>query len=121
MQTFGHPAKDWQAAKDQIRDVLIDCAKREATITYSELVAKVSALDLQAHDPRLDQLLGQIASEEVGAGRGMLSVVVVHKTGDLRPGKGFYTCAEQLRMDVSDPEKLWVDQLKRVYSSWRQT
>ena len=48
----------------------------------------------------------------------MLSVLVVHKTGDLRPGKGFYTCAEQLRMDTSDPERLWIDQVNKVYDTW---
>jgi len=118
METFGYPVKVWQAAKDQARAVLIDCAKKQATIAYSELVAKVAAIDLPPHDPRLDELLGQLSSEEAAAGRGMLSVIVVHKSGDLRPGAGFYACAEQLGLGTSDREKLWVDQLNKVYSTW---
>ena len=86
METFGYPAKTWQVAKDEIRVVLIDCARRQETIAYSELVQKITALDLQAHDPRLDELPGQISTEEIGRRQGMLSV---HKTGDLRPGRGF--------------------------------
>jgi len=118
METFGYPARAWQAAKDQIREILIDCAKRQVTISYSELVAKVTALDLQPHDPRLDELLGQLSSEEEAAGRGMLSVLVVHKTGDLRPGKGFFTCAEQLGLKTADQDALWVAQLNKVYDTW---
>ena len=70
METFGYPAKTWQAAKDEIRVVRIDSARRQETIAYSELVQKITALDLQAHDPRLDELLGQISTEEIGRGHG---------------------------------------------------
>jgi hypothetical protein len=91
--------------------VLVDCARRQTTIAYSELVQKIKVLDLQAHDPRLDGLLGQISIEETGHGHRMLSVLVVHKSGDLRPGRGFYECAEALGLDTSDEDRLWVDQL----------
>jgi hypothetical protein len=57
--------------------VLIDCARRQETIAYSELVQKITALDLQAHAPRLDELLGQISTDEIGPGQRMLSVLVV--------------------------------------------
>jgi len=118
METFGYPTKTWQAAKDEIKIVLVECARRQRTIAYSELVQKIKALDLQAHDPRLDELLGQLSTEEAGNGRGMLSVLVVHKTGDLRPGRGFYECAAAIGLDTSDEDRLWVDQLNKVYSWW---
>jgi hypothetical protein len=121
METFGYPAKTWQAAKDEIRAVLIDCARHQKTIAYSELVPKITTLDLQAHDPRLDEFLGQVSTEETGHGRGMLSVLVVHKTGDLRPGRGFYDCAEQLGLDMSDEDRLWVGQLNKVYACWTRS
>jgi hypothetical protein len=35
-------------------------------------------------------LLGQIPSEEDAAGRGMLTVIVVHKVGDMQPSPGFF-------------------------------
>jgi len=118
MEAFGYPAKTWQAAKDEIKSCLVECARRQKTIAYSELVPKIKAIDLEAHDPRLDELLGQISIEETGHGRGMLSVLVVHKTGDLRPGRGFYECAATLGLDTSDEDRLWVDQLNTVYATW---
>ncbi len=118
METFGYPVKTWQAVKDEIPLVLTECARNQKTIAYSELAPKIKSLDLQAHDPRLDELLGQISTEETGHGRGMLSVLVVHKTGDLRPGRGFYNCAITLGLDTSDEDRLWVDQLNKVYASW---
>jgi hypothetical protein len=118
MQTFGYPADVWQRAKDEIKEVLIQCARRQKTTTYSELVPRIAAIDLQARDARLDELLDQISIDEVTLGRGMLSVLVVHKTGDLRPGRGFYECATRLGLDVSDEERLWVEQLNRVYEVW---
>ena len=35
-------------------------------------------------------MLGEISSAEDAAGRGMLTVVVVHKAGDMQPGPGFF-------------------------------
>ena len=118
MQTFGYPVTTWQTAKDQITAVLVECARAQKTIAYSDLVRRIKAVDLQAHDPRLDELLFQISTDEMGNERGMLSVLVVHKTGDLRPGRGFFSCAVSLGLDASDEDRLWVDQLKTVYASW---
>src|SRR5262245_55219196 len=118
MQTFGYSESTWQAAKEQIRTVLIERARAQQTIAYSDLVQQIKAIDLQAHDPRLDELLIQISTDEVGHGRGMLSVLVVHKTGDYRPGKGFYNCAASLGLDASDEDRLWVGELHKVYSWW---
>ena len=36
------------------------------------------------------------------AGRGMLSVIVVHKVGDMQPGPGFFQLAKKLGRDTSD-------------------
>jgi len=35
-------------------------------------------------------------------GRGMLSVIVVHKEGDMQPGPGFFELAGELGRDTSD-------------------
>jgi hypothetical protein len=35
-------------------------------------------------------MLGEISQEEDEAGHGMLSVIVVHKYGDMQPGPGFF-------------------------------
>jgi hypothetical protein len=56
--------------------------------------------------------------EENAAGRGMLSVVVVHKHGDMRPGPGFFVLGQVLGYDTKDLEKFWIDQLKKVHEFW---
>jgi hypothetical protein len=43
----------------------------------------------------------------------MLSVVVVHKVGDMQPGPGFFELGGKLRRDTSDRLKCWVDELKK--------
>jgi hypothetical protein len=118
METFGYSTSVWQAAKAQIRAVLVECARRPVMIAYSQLVPRIVAIDLQARDPRLDELLRQIATDEYHAGRGMLTVLVVHKSGDQRPGRGFYECAVSLGLDTSDEDRLWVEQFNSVHEFW---
>jgi hypothetical protein len=118
VKTFGYPLGIWLEAKAQIAEVLVERARTQQTIAYLDLVRRIKAIDLQAQDARLDELLFQIATNEMCLGRGMLSVLVVHKTGDLRPGRGFYKCAESLGLDASNDERLWVSQLQQVYASW---
>jgi molybdopterin synthase catalytic subunit len=86
---FGIPTDIWNAAKREARDLMVARARVRGMIPYSDLVNRISAIRLEAHDTRLFHLLGEISSEEDAAGRGMLSVVVVHKIGDMQPGPGF--------------------------------
>lgn len=118
METFGYSSEVWSAAKAEARAVLIDRARHQDTIAYSELVPKITSIDLQAKDPRLDELLSQLSREESQAGRGMLSVIVVHKHGDQRPGPGFFALAETMGLDATDLERLWIKQLTLVYEAW---
>lgn len=108
----------WDAAKVQARDVMIQRARVRGMIPYSDLVREVTAIRMEPHDPRLFHFLGEIASEEDEAGRGMLTVVVVHKTGDMQPGPGFFELADHLGRDTSDILRCWVDELKRVHKVW---
>jgi hypothetical protein len=96
-------------------------AKQEKTIAYSNLAAQIHAILPEAHDIRLDTLLGEISEYEDAAGRGMLSVVVVHKEGDQRPGDGFFGLAEELGYAVGDRDEFWITILTRVYTYWRST
>src|SRR5436190_5588005 len=88
--TWGFPRAAWEQAKDEARTAMIARARVRGMITYSELVAGIRAVALQAHDPRLDDLLRQLAVAEDQAGRGMITALVVHKHGDMEPGRGFF-------------------------------
>ena len=65
-------------------------------------------------------MLGEISSEEDEEGRGLLTVVVVHKAGDMKPGSGFFTLARSRGRDIGDRQKIWVEELERVYEIWSE-
>lgn len=109
---------DWDGAKSEARDLMIARAKSRGMIPYSDLVRGIAAVHLEAHDQRLFHLIGEISAEEDAVGRGMLSVVVVHKTGDMQPGPGFFELAQQLGRDTTDILKCWVSELHRVHAVW---
>jgi len=114
---YGYSPRDWENAKREMRNILIEIAKKQDTISYSELVKRVQIISLEASSYPLADMLGEISTAEDAAGRGMLSVVVVRKENH-RPGKGFFELAKTLGRDVSDKDKFWVNEVKRVYSSW---
>ena len=118
MTNYGFSHEQWENAKQEARSIMIERAKLRAMIPYSELATKIKTIKLEAHDPRLFDLIGQISSEEDSAGRGMLSVVVVHKVGDMQPGPGFFELAEKLGRNTSDILKCWITELKRVHAIW---
>jgi hypothetical protein len=114
----GFSSSDWAAAKEEARAIMIDRAKARRTISYTELVNHIHTIRLDPRDARLDHLLGEISSDEESKGRGMLTVVVIHKSGDMEPGKGFYELARSLGRDISNREKLWAAELEKVYAVW---
>ena len=53
-------------------------------------------------------MLDEVSTEEFDGGRGMLSVVVVHKYGDMEPGPGFFKLAESLGLKVALCKVRWI-------------
>ncbi len=89
-------------------------------IPYSDLVRRVTHIRLQAHDSRLSHFLGEIASEEDEKGRGLLTVVVVHRSGDMQPGPGFFELAQSRGRNTSNIVECWVNELKKVFAYWAE-
>ena len=114
----GFTQSAWNAAKEEARKAMIDAARRRDLIPYSDLAARITSCILGPHDPRLARLLGDISTEEDEAGRGMLSVLVVHKTGDQKPGPGFFTLARSRGRDATDEDRCWIEELQKVYNAW---
>jgi hypothetical protein len=115
---YGFKAEDWQRAKEEMKQVLIESAKLCQTITYSDLVPKIKAIDLPRNSPAFWNMLGEISTEEDAAGRGMLTAIVVHGQGDALPGAGFFRLGKKLGRDTSDKRACWIEELKRVYGAW---
>ena len=115
---YGLTDEIWNKCKIEIRADLVERAKRQSTISYSELVTEITTERLEADGQTLAHLLGEISTTKSQESRGMLSVVVVHKTGDQMPGEGFFSLAVDLGKNISDKEQCWINELHLVYSAW---
>ena len=99
-------------------EILRSSARSRSMITYSDLSNKLQSIRIEPHEAAMGAMLGQISTQESQSGRGMLSVIVVHKYGDMEPGPGFYECAADLGLDVSDRMAFWVSELHKVHGYW---
>ena len=111
----GFPEELWEAGRAEAREAMIAVAARRNLIAYSDLVAEIRSLDLDPQGMHLAHMLGEISTAEHEAGRGMLTVVVVHKHGDQMPGPGFFRLARLLGHDTRDREAFWITELGKVY------
>ena len=119
-ENFDHgcPEETWEAARAEARDAMVAVAARRRLIAYSDLVAEIRSLDLQPQSDHLAHMLGEISMAEHEAGRGLLTVVVVHKHGDQMPGPGFFELARSLGHNTKDREAFWIGELEKVYGAW---
>ena len=108
----------WSAAKEEARQVMIAVARSKSVIAYSDLVRKITSCILEPNGTHLAHMLGEISSEEDEEGRGLLTVVVVHKMGDMKPGPGFFRLARSRGRHIVDEELFWIEELRNVYDAW---
>lgn len=118
LNDYGFSGSEWDMAKDEAKSYLIDKAKNKSRVAYSELAEQIHAIDIEAHDPRMFHLLGEISVEEDEAGRGMLTAIVVHKSGDMQPGPGFFELAKSLGKNTSDILACWIKEFNHVHDYW---
>lgn len=118
----GFALSDWIRARDVARDVLIQRARRPAAqaISYSDLVAQLP-IALAPDDPRLSKLLDEISTQEYAEGRGFLTVLVVHRYGDMMPGKGFFDMAAACGARFTNREQFWTQAFNEVLTVWQRT
>ena len=115
---YGIELPEWENAREEMRRVLITQAQEGQPTSYSELVNRVRTIRLEPESYALAAMLGEISEEEDALGRGMLTVLVVHKHGDPMPGQGFFDLAKKLGRDVSDRERCWIEESRRVLDVW---
>ena len=117
---YGYSTESWYAAKEEMREILAIRARLKGMIPYSELVGRIETISMEPDSYALAHMLGEISGEEDAAGRGMLSVIVVHKLGDMQPGPGFFQLAKKLGRDTSDILTCWIEELKHVQGYWSE-
>ena len=115
---FGFSLEEWDRAREEMRQILIRHAKQRKMIPYSELVQQVNTIRLEANDYALAAMLDEISTDEDEAGHGLLTVLVVHKTGDHTPGPGFFELARQRGRSTSDILRTWAEELTKVIDYW---
>ena len=100
---------------------LVRAAQYRGLTTYQD-VAVIMALPMQGNlmGRELGQMLGEIAEDEVQAGRPMLSAVVVGVNG--KPGHGFFSLAEDLGKlgQDDDQQSFWERERDAAYIAWRR-
>lgn len=118
MAIYGYSGDQWKAARKEATKILRRCAKEDGPISYSSLAGQITAAHFEAHSTAFWALLGDISTREFEKGRGMLSVLVVHKSGDQMPGKDFFKLARRLGVS-GDDEEIWIGQFNYVQDYWQ--
>ena len=142
------PRNEWQLVKEIAREILLERASLpdDYLIPYSRLTAEVvTRLSQQAasvgavatrelvektreiltpESNALAEMLREISTESASCvpDQGMLTVIVVHKTGDQRPGSGFFACARELgrlpaNASEAQEDEFWIRELDLVQRS----
>ena len=103
---------------------LVELARDRRLTTYSD-IAPLAGLSMEIDEDRerMSQLLGEIVLHEVGAGRPMLTAIVVHRGGDNNPGEGFFAIATELNRFSGSRQQMprlefWTRQVQDVHTHW---
>jgi hypothetical protein len=80
---YGYEERLWDAAKVEMREALAERARIGKTISYSELVETLTAIDFEPNSRALAAMLCEVSEAENARGRGMLSAIVVNLVATL--------------------------------------
>lgn len=116
---FGHLLENWQAAKEEVHDILIECARQRQTITYGELSRRLTTATIPARSYAMSAILGEIIRDDEPEEWGVLATLVVRKSDGL-PGAGYFKAAAARGLDESDYRAYWQQQFDRVCDYWQQ-
>jgi hypothetical protein len=115
------PAPYSQRSLVEMQVILEEFARRRSTTTYTALSQRMTTMEFDMHVPTYRGLLGQmldaIGKKTEGAGRGILPVLVVKK-GTNRPSKGFFRFAQMVGRDVTNPDRLVLDEMAKVFAAY---
>jgi hypothetical protein len=106
----------WAEVLAQTRQVLVAVARERSTITYDALRARVGADVAGSGERDLAAALRAVSVAADEAGEGLLSAVVVRRSG--RPGEGWFRLAEQRGRDVSNGDQAWRAEVERVWRAF---
>lgn len=112
---FGLSDQQWDAAKAEVREAILEAAYDRRMTWYGEVASSVSAVPLDPYSALMNHLLGAVFEDEREAGRPALTSIVTHKYGDKEPGGGFYEMARSLGYQFREPYIFWAQQVQDVF------
>ncbi len=108
---------------EKVRKKLIEIAKKNTIITYSQLILDCELkIDLSSPKDRneLAKILGEISVYEVKNNRPMLSAIVIEKKTPLFPAKGFFTYAKELKCQTNESDvDFFAKELTKCFEEWK--
>jgi hypothetical protein len=112
---FGLSDQEWDAAKAEVREAILEAAYDRRMTWYGEVASNVSTVALDPYSALMNYLLGAVFEDEREAGRPALTSIVTHKYGDKEPGVGFYEMARSLGYQFREPYVFWAQQVQDVF------
>jgi hypothetical protein len=112
---FGLTDQQWDAAKAEVREAILEAAYDRRMTWYGEVAGKVSVVALDPYSSMMNHLLGAVFEDEHEGGRPALTSIVTHKYGDKEPGGGFYDMARALGYRFKEPYVFWAQQVQAVF------
>jgi hypothetical protein len=114
-EAFGLTDAEWEDAKTELRNAILEAAWNRRMTWYGEVAPKVTTVAVLPHSALMNHLLGAICVDEHNADRPMLTAIVTHKDGDMEPGPGFFEQARKLGYQVPDPLLFWSKQVQLIF------
>ena len=111
----GYGLERWDKAVEEATIILKGCARDRNMITYSDLCSRIKTIAFNPH-VEIGHLLEDVSRLSFERGEGILSVMVVHKCGDMIPGNGFFDLAKRVGYQFKDKDKFFVEELRRVWA-----
>lgn len=115
---MNRPRPQRAQAKGEMREMLIEAARRRRTVTYGEVSLRVFGGLVPARSRYIMDLLGEIDEEEQLA-RGIIIASLVVRADSGIPGAGYFTfLADRFGKDVSDPAEAWRKEAEKVWGAY---
>lgn len=106
----------WADVLKRIRHVLVAVAAERSTITYGALRTRIDCDVPDRGERDLAAALRAVAIAADDNGEGLLSAVVVRRSG--LPGSGWFRLAQRRGRDIADRERVWRTEVERVWAAF---
>ena len=108
--------KDMEEKDQIISKALVEVAKDEDCVYYGDIAPLIG---VSPRSIEMNAVLERISRRKHGAGRPLLTAVVIKKTTGM-PGNGFFNLARNLGLhDGNRDRKYWLKEIRRVHDHWR--